>query len=120
MLSDEQKLLPCPFCGCDDIRESGDNGYGAFWCMCEDCGVNTSETGVKSQAEANERWNYRATPSAGLRGDAEDAARYRWLRDQKSFRIPIPHPAEPNLAYWGVYLIAGGSLDAAIDAAMKP
>ena len=59
-----------------------------------------------------------AAPAA--QGDAEDAARYRWLRD---FHADEIHDEFPHVAagenYEGAWALSGDELDAAIDAARK-
>lgn len=62
-------LKPCPFCGNTNIVRSDDN-YGCFWTICDDCGACTGESGIRSQEEADERWN-RRTPSPAPEGAAE-------------------------------------------------
>ena len=57
-----EALLPCPFCGGDNIQRA-DNAYGAFWTICDECGACTGEAGIHSQAEADERWNRRPSQS---------------------------------------------------------
>lgn len=73
--SEERALKSCPFCGRDDIHESSESGYyGAFWVVCEGCGACTSEVGIASQAEANERWNTRASLATTEGAEAVDEA----------------------------------------------
>lgn len=57
------ELLPCPFCGSIEITID-ENGYGAYWALCEGCGVVTSESEVHSRGEAVARWNRRFPVSA--------------------------------------------------------
>jgi Lar family restriction alleviation protein len=56
-------LLPCPFCGSNDIERSnsGDPHRTAFWTCCNECGTSTGEGGVYSQDQADARWNRRAS-----------------------------------------------------------
>lgn len=111
-------LLPCPFCGSADIHQSGDNGYGSFWVACESCGISTNGVGDANQAEANARWNARATPAAvppagaqwtltapdGRQWQAESALRCAAL--ELNSRVPattqleriLAAAAEPDLA----------------------
>lgn len=63
-MTPDAKLLPCPFCGSEDIARA-DGTYGAFWCMCNGCGASTWEVGADSQAIADARWNLRASPGTG-------------------------------------------------------
>ena len=50
------ELLPCPFCGGDDITFDHD-AYGTWWIMCE-CGIEIN--GCLSRKHAFERWNTRS------------------------------------------------------------
>lgn len=52
-----EQLKPCPFCGGSAIARA--DGYGSFWCCCDDCGASTGEVGVENQQQADERWNKR-------------------------------------------------------------
>jgi transcription elongation factor Elf1 len=49
------KLLPCPFCGSNDIKEDNDTGveddYFISWIACANCGA---------KATSEEKWNKRA------------------------------------------------------------
>ena len=59
-----EALAPCPFCGSRNIQRADNGDYGAFWCICDDCGACTGEVGIHSQAEADARWNARAALAA--------------------------------------------------------
>jgi hypothetical protein len=67
----EAELLPCPFCGNDNI-EIIPNGIGDYYAICsgdgEDgdpcgCGASTSDRRCESQEGAVDRWNARAASS---------------------------------------------------------
>ena len=70
-MSDQDKLLPCPFCGGDgwviDVPDTK-----RFRPQCSKCGAGFGEFKRKNDAIA--AWNAREK-------DVEDARRYRWLRD---------------------------------------
>lgn len=52
-------LLPCPFCGSNNITPN-DDAYGSLWVCCDDCGASTLECGVETPEQQWERWNKRA------------------------------------------------------------
>lgn len=76
-MSDE-KLLPCPFCGCEaafnSVKYSAEAVAYQHWDQdtfhgvnCIECGVsNTSIRGYDTQAEAAEAWNKRAPITIGF------------------------------------------------------
>jgi hypothetical protein len=85
-------LLPCPFCGnqaayCvnEEMRTEDEphENYGGRWIECQGCRACTNiQFGENQRSLLRERWNRRATQSAApvAARDAQDAARYRWLR----------------------------------------
>jgi Lar family restriction alleviation protein len=58
-MSDEIKLLPCPFCGCTHIREGRDDD-GDFYHDCVRCLARTF--GDASRERAIQDWNRRSAP----------------------------------------------------------
>ena len=111
-------LLPCPFCGGKAHLER----QGHVACMTPRCrgfgAFDNSGTPSEQNGSAVTRWNTRAAPTlpgAGG-GDALDARRYRWLRDNDMFD-PASQPPELARAF---SRYTGSALDAAIDAAMTP
>lgn len=68
---DDPKLLPCPFCGADDIDpEEWMDSHGRSGPGCAQCGA---------QAEDATRWNWRAAPPPAA--DASWSGAAQWLRD---------------------------------------
>lgn len=66
------ELLPCPFCGKSSIKLVG--RQRPYWfARCDDCGATGGLCMTKDRA--HESWNARA------RQDAEDARRYRIIRN---------------------------------------
>ena len=49
-----KELKPCPFCGSENIRIMGNSN---FWCMCDQCGVETQT--YDTEEELIEAWNAR-------------------------------------------------------------
>jgi len=56
------KLLSCPFCGCDDIYFAGDPPTSLTVCYayCGQCGARTASYSPRSKAEVIAAWNRRA------------------------------------------------------------
>lgn len=57
VVNDDTKLVPCPFCGCDDVslRESRINGEHEVFCLyCRATGAPMND-----EKKALERWNHR-------------------------------------------------------------
>lgn len=52
--SNMKELKPCPFCGSENIRIMGNSN---FWCMCDQCGVETQT--YDTEEELIEAWNAR-------------------------------------------------------------
>lgn len=108
-------MKPCPFCGSKNVSVIYE-GSGDYSALCHNgcCGPF-----ARSEIEAVVAWNRRA-PAVAAPGDAEDAERYRWLRDGVSNnRMPhvTQYPAQkfdnPRMPQ-----IRDVGMDAAIDAAM--
>lgn len=51
------ELKLCPFCGSDDLERVERLKYGGYFVRCNDCGVETDNFALKS--EAIEAWNRR-------------------------------------------------------------
>lgn len=63
MTVSETKLLPCPFCGGEDLTVYRHETVGS-WVACVDCGLETpTETGTTPD-EATKYWNTRALTAA--------------------------------------------------------
>jgi hypothetical protein len=137
-LAQVQKLKPCPFCGNDVNDDEGcfqTGGFRSYWVVrCGNPSCNAETSAVNREA-AITAWNNRhgagdADRSAELTTawmagvererdraahDAEDAARYRWLRSAHG---------SMDFGFWQVRDFAGciigqqpEELDTAIDAA---
>lgn len=63
-MSEELKLLNCPFCG-------GEAEYEGLYCYCTRCGCRMADNPDESEAIA--AWNRRASPSTEGEGGGEDA-----------------------------------------------
>lgn len=122
-------LLPCPFCGNDMNDDEGCFQAGGFrapstphWVVrCGNPSCN-AETSAVNQDVAITAWNARAQAPAA--GDALDAERYRWLRDQASWwLVSTPDAAKlsvmlPRASIDAAIGTEGCDFDAAIDSAM--
>lgn len=65
MEADEEKLLPCPFCGSeDDVKVFSRifNGYKLYWIRCDNgnCPVHAETATFKTRDETIAAWNKRA------------------------------------------------------------
>lgn len=74
-------LLPCPFCGSDDIRVR-DSGFASWFGHCEQCRAQGTESLTTDEAEA--AWNRRSVQHIivkntvyRIEGDIEIASRSR-------------------------------------------
>lgn len=64
-----EKLLPCPFCGCEEIEQDwsnvsnfGDNTIKSTWIECPDCGAGFTGgiiNGVEPEPTIVTKWNTR-------------------------------------------------------------
>jgi len=117
-------LLSCPFCGGEPKKEEqmdediwSHNTVPWRRVGCDQCEIWTNWTCEGSDPSETEAWNRRATPSPG-KADAEDAARYRWLREHAS-----PQWRNGPGLYWYLprYMTGtdGEKLDTVLDAAIK-
>ena len=103
------ELLPCPFCGEAAYFERHGSNRKSCIVSCQSCGcsLETGETGH----DCGGMWNTRASGQCqpAMPADAEDAARYRWLRNSDP---------ETDAAAESIYedWLVGDDLDAAIDA----
>lgn len=52
----ELKAKPCPFCGCEEIKER--SIHGGYSLMCENCMMESAE--YRTRIEAYTHWNTRA------------------------------------------------------------
>jgi Lar family restriction alleviation protein len=69
-MSDDPKLLPCPFCGAEaESRRIGESGIFVVSCSNPECGVRPSTFALR--AEVVEIWNTRYTPAAAGPGPTE-------------------------------------------------
>lgn len=58
MSEQQDKLLPCPFCGGEALRQH-DPGYGWWTTECSACNCLMTEDAIRSAAEADAAWNRR-------------------------------------------------------------
>jgi hypothetical protein len=61
------ELLPCPFCGGDDVKTFGPYGWYRQWCISHSCkgfysGSSESFKDFANEFSAVEAWNTRASP----------------------------------------------------------
>jgi Lar family restriction alleviation protein len=81
------ELLPCPFCGSDNIRILS-NGIGDYFAVCyadEDsfgCGARSSDFKCESKEQAIAAWNRRAAPEAPSEAAARGAQSLGWILDE--------------------------------------
>ena len=68
-----QKLLPCPFCGCTKVPKRQGNGIGDYWLECFDCGASTRlrEDGADNEKDWNRRPDCASTAMPVVHGTAE-------------------------------------------------
>lgn len=106
----QAELLPCPFCGNTDLRvalvlTALDQDYFAVDCFACD----TSVSGMPSIAEAEERWNARASlPSAGATRQADDyRARFEAVKLQAQLWKQEARTANATIAE--IYQICTGA-----------
>jgi hypothetical protein len=126
-VSDQTTLAACPFCG-ETHALTVDNLAGDDWYVeCGACKVQQHAI-YPTFGAAAAAWNRRASSNgdvsayiASLVAErdalAEDAERYRWLRDKcgdSSIGV-FQHAWDSHYRTW----LSGASLDAAIDAARK-
>lgn len=56
-------LLPCPFCGSDDVHHTVDKTDDEYeFVMCNGCGAGVSRADSMPERGALEVWNMRVTP----------------------------------------------------------
>lgn len=60
MMSNNNELLPCPFCGSKDVHVEMDYRY--FFVACHDCSITISNQDTLK--EATDKWNDRALPES--------------------------------------------------------
>jgi len=101
-------LLPCPFCGSDDVQEG--MACHEWWVVCDTCGVSTKL--ADSQEQARARWNRRsptaaanlarATPSLAPEGQDDmdptewDAAHTRCEKCDEPYQVVRPGKIQPS------------------------
>jgi hypothetical protein len=140
-VKDQTTLSACPLCGgsmswCGDVPDEDGETHTCDQLVCVACDYNVSfnvkpenntfETLDEQKADNARRWNRRASTNgdvsvyiASLVAErdalAEDAERYRWLRDKcgDSHLGVFKHAWDSHHRTW----LSGASLDAAIDAA---
>lgn len=103
------ELKPCPFCGSSavQVEQPSTHRFSAYCNQAE--GGCSAEGALRSTREAAiTAWNRRHGA-----GDAEDAARYRWLRAGDNDELVI----QRQYRRVAPFLLRGEKLDAAIDAA---
>jgi len=109
--SAKEALLPCPFCGGDNVKVSGPYGWYRQWCITHSCrtfysGAQEIAQGFPSEAEARAAWNTRETTSEALKtaagrmewmaksiGAPRDELWFKWAEEARSAEN-IDDPAE--------------------------
>lgn len=102
----QDKPVPCPFCGGEEIYLEGDSQSAS--CACGDCLAEGPRNGFTDD-EAIRAWNRRVSQ------DRRDAERYRWLRATTPYRFKKIQDAAIADTGDTLYLL-GDKFDAAIDA----
>lgn len=83
-MNDKTELLPCPFCGWNDLALSS-NGARSHYFICNNCGAETG--GRDDEEEAVAIWNRRAAaPAAPV---AQEPVAWR-----------VSEPSEPEIGHW--------------------
>jgi hypothetical protein len=77
----EATLLPCPFCGGDDVKTHVPYGWSRQWCISHSCptfysGTSEFAQGFPTEASAITAWNAR-TPAQPTAPRAESLSRIR-------------------------------------------
>lgn len=87
----QTELLPCPFCGTDDLlgfEQSHEGGWTVV--KCRKCGASGSTGRSTTEAEAVAYWNRRAQSAPEpVQGEAVEIVGYQWL-DTPNYRKKLP------------------------------
>lgn len=75
------KLLPCPFCGSQDVHGHY-HGVGHDFVECHSCGVTGSKYTHATAAEATTAWNTRTPDAQHNQVIAELVAALNWFADK--------------------------------------
>jgi Lar family restriction alleviation protein len=71
-MSDNKELLPCPFCGCNDMKTNVST-FGFEYIECRECGADGPLEDHSTSAE--DYWNRRAAQPVVLSDDLRDKVR---------------------------------------------
>lgn len=108
-------LLPCPFCGGENVETFGPYGWYRLWGISHSCGTfysGSSEMaqGFKTEAAAIEAWNTRIAAKAAL--EAAGVERLVEALDWALSKIPAPtrRLERQNAEYYDGYQHARAAL----------